>query len=325
MLKPQHVCAVGVLLGGFLAGVALAASAQTAQKPPAPDAATSAQHGIDLVSTGDCKAALSILKKAIPHVADKQLKYSAMMASVRCAMSMNEVQTAVDELLQLNREYRNDPEVLYVTTHFFSELADRASQELAAIAPTSHQAHELNAEAFESQEKWDEAAAEYNKILETEPNLPGIHYRLGRILLVRPAAPTTTQDATKEFEAELKIDPANASAEYALGEVARQAQQWDDAIGHYRRAAKIDEGFLEAFLGLGMSLNAAGKFSDAVAPLEKYVKMQPPDPAGHYQLALAYARVGRKGEADQQMALQREAEGKVIQGASRTQEKVLPQ
>ena len=193
------------------------------------------------------------------------------------------------------------------------------------MAPTSHQAHELNAEAFESQEKWDEAVAEYNKILQTEPNLPGIHYRLGRILLVRPATATTAQDATKEFETELKIDPTNASAEYALGEVARQSQQWDDAIGHYSRAVKLDEGFLEAFLGLGMSLNATGKFSDAVAPLEKYVKMQPPDPAGHYQLALAYARVGLKAEADQQMALQREAEAKVVQGSSRTVDKVLPQ
>lgn len=322
MLRLPNSCVVAVLMGGFLPWPC---SAQVAQKPAAPDAASSAQHGIDLASTGDCKNALPVLKKAIPHVVDKQLKYSSMMASVRCAMSMNDVQTAVDDLLRLNREYRSDPEVLYVTTHFFSELADRASQELAAMAPTSHQAHELNAEAFESQEKWDEAVAEYNKILQTESNLPGIHYRLGRILLVRPATATTAQDATKEFETELKIDPTNASAEYALGEVARQAQQWDDAIGHYSRAVKLDEGFLEAFLGLGMSLNATGKFSDAVVPLERYVKMQPPDPAGHYQLALAYARVGRKAEADQQMALQREAEAKVVQGSSRTVDKVLPQ
>jgi tetratricopeptide (TPR) repeat protein len=322
MVNHENWCIVGVLMAGLMSATA---SAQTTQKAAVPDAASAAQHGIDLATTGDCKDALPVLKKAIPRVTDKQLKYSSLMASVRCAMSLNDVQTALDELLILNREYRGDPETLYVTTHFFSELADRASQELAATAPTSHQAHELNAEAFESQEKWDEAAAEYYKILEAEPNLPGIHYRLGRILLVRPATATTTQDATKEFEAELKIDPTNASAEYALGEVARQGQQWDNAIGHYSRAVRLDQGFLEAFLGLGMSLNAVGKYSDAVAPLEKYVKMQPPDPAGHYQLALAYARVGRKSEADQQMTLQREAEARVVRGASRTQEKVLPQ
>ncbi|PYV63700.1 MAG: hypothetical protein DMG95_06210, partial [Acidobacteria bacterium] len=61
---------------------------------------------------------------------------------------------------------------------------------------------------------------------------------------------------------------------------------------------------------LGISLNSGGKFGNAVAPLEKYVKMQPADPAGHYQLATAYARTGRKLDADREMALQREAEAK---------------
>ena len=59
-----------------------------------------------------------------------------------------------------------------------------------------------------------------------------------------------------------------------------------------------------------MSLNSAGKFADAVVPLEKYVKVQPGDAAGHYQLATAYARTGRKPDADREMALQREAEAK---------------
>jgi hypothetical protein len=34
--------------------------------------------------------------------------------------------------------------------------------------------------------------------------------------------------------------------------------------------------------------------------------MQPADPAGHYQLGTAYARSGRKQEAEKEMALQRE-------------------
>jgi predicted Zn-dependent protease len=61
---------------------------------------------------------------------------------------------------------------------------------------------------------------------------------------------------------------------------------------------------------LGMSLNSAGKFSDAVTPLETYVKMEPDDPAGHYQLATAYTRTGRKQDAQRQMQLQQEAAAK---------------
>ena len=92
-----------------------------------------------------------------------------------------------------------------------------------------------------------------------------------------------------------------------LGEIARQAGQWNEAAPHFLRASKLDEGFVEAYLALGMSLNSGGRFSDAVAPLESYVKMQPGDPAGHYQLATSYARLGRKQEAEREMALQRES------------------
>src|SRR5579863_2877634 len=266
----------GGLVFAYIANTA--SHAQSVQKSPSPDANEVARQGIELVSRGDCKQALPSLKKAIPHLTDKKLRYSAEMASVRCAMSLNDLDTAAEGLLRMNHEYQHDPEVLYVTTHFFSELANRASSEIAATAPNSYQAHELDAEAYESQEKWDEASAEYKQILEKNPNLPEIHYRLGRILLVRPEAPGNLDEAKKEFEAELQIDPSNASAEYALGEIARQAQQWEDAEGHYLNATKDDQGFLEAFLGLGMSLNALGKFPDAVAPLEKYVKLQPADP-----------------------------------------------
>ncbi len=85
--------------------------------------------------------------------------------------------------------------------------------------PSSYQVRELDAEALESQGKWDEATAEYRKIPEQNPKLPQIHYRLGRILLAKPAMPTTSQDAEKEFQEELKIDPDNASAEFMLGEL----------------------------------------------------------------------------------------------------------
>jgi len=38
--------------------------------------------------------------------------------------------------------------------------------------------------------------------------------------------------------------------------------------------------------------------------------MQPGDPAGHYQLATAYARTGRKADAEREMAREREATAK---------------
>ncbi len=270
--------------------------------------AAAAQRGITLAQSGRCKQAVPILKTASTRVTDKQLKFQSAMLLARCAMSLDQTQTAVEALLLLNREFPDDPEVLYTTTHFYSQVASRASQKLAAIAPATPQAQKLEAEGFESQGDWDRASAQYKKILDQDPHAPEIHFRLGRILLSR--TPPDSEGAKKEFEEELKVNPNNASAEFMLGETARQAGQGDEAATHFSRAAKLDEGFVEAYLALGMSLNAAGKFSDAVSPLQTYVKMLPGDPAGHYQLATAFARTGRKAEAAREMTLQRETEAK---------------
>jgi predicted Zn-dependent protease len=214
----------------------------------------------------------------------------------------------VRALLELNRAFPRDPEVLFNTIHYYSDLASRASQELAASAPTSAQAEQLEAESLESQGDLDKAATEYRKILEQYPQRRGIHYRLGRLLLSK--TPPDVENAKKELNEELKADPNNAAAEFVLGETARQAGEWDDAVAHFARASKIDAGFQEAYLALGMSLNSAGRFADAVSPLETYVKLQPADPAGHYQLGTAYARTGHKQEAQREMALQQQTAAK---------------
>lgn len=300
-----------ILIGAVLIRCTVpSTAAETASSP-----AIVAQRAIALAQKGRCKEAIPILKISSSRISEKNLKFNSTMLLARCAMSEDQTQTAVEALIVLNREFPNDPEVLYTTTHFYSALAGRASQTLAAVAPESPQAEKLEAEAFESQGDWDKAAAQYEKILAQHPNQPEIHFRLGRILLSR--TPPDLEKANQEFQEELKGNPNNASAEFMLGETARQTGQWDEAVKHFSRASKLDEGFVEAYLALGMSLNAAGKFSDAVPPLQIYVKMQPGDPAGHYQLATAYARLGRKSDADREIALQREAATKT----PRTQER----
>jgi len=229
---------------------------------------------------------------------------------MRCAMTLNQFDQAQDFLQALNREFPHDPEVLYVSIHAYSDLASRKAQELAQTAPQSPQAHELNAEAFEQQGKWDQAEKEYRGILQQNPKLPGIHFRLGRLLLSRPnPAPEVAQEAKKEFEEELQIDPSNAGAEYVLGEMARQAQSWNEAATHFSRATKLDETFGDAFLGLGESLAAAKKFSDSIAPLQAAVRLEPQNPATHYNLAIAYSRSGRKQEAEKEFAIHRQMTG----------------
>lgn len=311
-----------ILFALFLLG-AQSALAQSSGTAKGPGSSASVQRAIDLAQQNRCEEALPLLKSANSRAVESDLRRKAGLATVRCAMKVEDTDAAVRALLLLNRDFPRDPDVLYVTTHAYSDLATRASQKLAISAPSSYQARELYAESLEIQGKWSEAADQYRKILAAHPDLPGIHYRLGRIILSEPPTATTGADAAHEFEAELKLDPNNADAEYVLGELARQSEHWGDAVTHLSRATKLDPGFAIAYLGLGMSLNSEEKFADSIAPLEKYVKLQPNDPAGHYQLAVACARSGRKEEAEKEMAIQRDlanrSHDKEPQGAGQPQ------
>ncbi len=279
-----------------------------ASSPPAvssrpAEKATLIEQSIDLASKGRCEEALPLLKKLTPGVKEKQVKYRALMATVRCAMNRGENQTTAIALFDLKRDYAQDPEVLYMISQFFLSIAESASQELAVVAPTSYQTHELEAETLESQGKWKEAAEVYRRILEEHPKLRGIHYRLGRAALSQPEYPTSDEDARKEFEQEIAIDPVNAAAEFWLGEIARREGRLEDAIPHFASAAKLDSNFGDALLALGTSLNSAKRFTEAIPPLEQYVKRAPEALAGHYQLGIAYARTGRKEDSVREMTL----------------------
>jgi tetratricopeptide (TPR) repeat protein len=270
---------------------------------PAADSSAQVRKAITLAAGGNCEQALPLLKRDLRPVTDKELKRKAGLAGMRCAMTLNRGDAALDFLQILAREFPNDPDVLYAEVHAFSDLATRASQQLGQHA-SSPEAHELLAESYESQGKWDDAAKEYRAIIAHNPDFPGIHFRLGRLLLSKPnPAPSIVGDAKREFQQELAVDPSNAGAEYVLGELARQNQEWDDAAAHFSRATKLNSGFAEAFLGLGATLISEKHYADAISPLETAIKLQPMNPDAHYNLATACSRAGRKQEAEQEFAI----------------------
>lgn len=265
------------------------------------------ERAATLAESGHCAEALPILKRAIRQTEDRDLKKRLALDGLHCAMAHDRPYDSLDFLAVLSRDFPHDPEALYAATHAYSDLSMRSSQDLAREAPFSFQVHELNAEALEVQGRWDEAAVEYRKILDINPMLPGIHARLGRALLSKPhPSPTDVEQAKKSFQEELEIDPRNTAAEYVLGQLAADSSDFSTAIRHFSRATELDASFTEAYLGWGTALNSAKRFSEAISPLEKYEKMAPDSPTGHYQLALAYAGAGRREDANREAALQRQ-------------------
>jgi tetratricopeptide (TPR) repeat protein len=294
----------------ILLAFAAVATAQTAPRHAAPvDPAKIA----GLLDSGHCPEGLPLVKKAYAAATDADLKRRLAAGGVRCAMTLNNVNVAAELIQMLSKDFPRDPDVLYLAVHTYSDLSLRASQTLLFSHPDAYQVHELNAEALETQGKWDEAVEEYRVVLKQHPDLPGMHYRIGRALLSKPESPMTRDEAKKEFEEELRIDPNNAGAEFVLAELARQAEDYKQAIERFTKAAKLDVMFADAYIGLGRSLLASDKPADAIAPLETAVKLQPDNPTAHFQLANAYRLTKRKEESDREFLAYKQAAEKARQ------------
>lgn len=272
-----------------------------------------AEKAVQLALDGLCAEAMPLLKQSRDEVHDAELKRKVGKGGVRCAMLMNQEATATAFLDWLQQEFPRDPDILLLAVHVYSDLAELNSKSLANVAPDSQEVIQLNAENFEKQHDLRKAIAEYKVLLQRAPEMPGIHFRIGGLILALPPSPTSSEEARLEFVAELKIFPKNAAAEYYLGELARQKDKLAEAIQHFTRSAELYPSFAEAHYGLGRSLLDSGHAKDAVQPLETAVNLAPDNPTMHLALATAYQRLGRKADAAREFALQKSTSEKVNQ------------
>lgn len=293
-----------LILGSF----ALDSDAQTANASSAASTTSAAapEKALGLAQQGHCREAIPGLKVALSGPGSLESKKNAGVAGLRCALGIDDRGAASDFIRVLSKQFPNDPDVLFILVHAYSDLSTRTAQDLGRTSPQSVAAHKLNAEALEMQGKWDEAQREYETILEKEPNAVGIHYLLGRSYLSRPDADAKSLERAKqEFTKELEVDPKNAGAHYVLGQIASKNEAWDEAIDQFSQAAKLDPNFAEAYLGWGYSLLALKKYEDAIAPLRRAEALTPGNPAAHYALATALSRSGHKEEAEKEFEIHR--------------------
>jgi tetratricopeptide (TPR) repeat protein len=267
----------------------------------------SPDKALTLAEQGHCQESISALKRAMAGQVPAETRKRAGIVGLRCSLTLDDRDSTVDFIRLLDKQFGRDPDVLFILVHAYSDLSTRTAQDLGRTAPQSLAAHKLNAEALEMQGKWEPAQLEYEGILEKEPDAPGIHYLLGRLLLSRPdAGADAAERAKQEFLKEVQIDPKNAGAEYILGELARRDEKWDEAISRFSMAAKLDSNFAEAYLGLGFCLVAVKRYEEAIPPLRVAVRLQHGNPSAHYNLAVALSRTGKQEEAEREFAVQRQ-------------------
>ncbi len=103
--------------------------------------------------------------------------------------------------------------------------------------------------------------------------------------------------AKRAFRGVLRKDALNTDALYHLGIIAKDRQNYDEAIDYYERVISIDPAYVNAWFGLGGIFIDQTRYDDAHEKFQKVVSLSPDYTNAWYNLGIIAAARGRHDEA----------------------------
>lgn len=275
-------------------------------------------------ATGECEVVLPDLGRhfSLPEPALRRL---AGLALAQCHIASKRFGQAAPIVAKLEQDFPTDADVLYVAANFHMKAWNDTIYRMYQTAPASWRTDQLSAEVFESQGRIPEAVAEFRKAIGKNPRGINLHYRLGRAILQQSHDPAGIEEARKEFDAELALNPSDAVAEYQVAQIFATQGKKAEAAVRYERAAQLRPDFPEALIAVAKLRSEAKRYAEAVELLEKAVRLQPRSEPARYALMLAYRNAGRTDDARKAKAeldkLQKPPEGEFSDFLKRLGEK----
>jgi tetratricopeptide (TPR) repeat protein len=190
-----------------------------------------------------------------------------------------------------------DPDVQYNLSLAHLKLFLQAADQLRAIAPQSYQLSLLEAQDAEGHNNDPAAIQYYQEALSFKPDAVGIHYGLGSAY----ARESKFEEAAREFRGELRINPNDSLALWKLGSIVLHTNP-AEAVPYLQQAVSLNPELPQAALAYGRALLRTGETDKAVEQFQRVVKLAPEEDTVHYLLADAYRKLGRKGEAEVELA-----------------------
>jgi TolB-like protein/Tfp pilus assembly protein PilF len=177
--------------------------------------------------------------------------------------------------------------------------AEAAAQKALALDSNLAEAH--TALAFVKQRyewDWPGAEAEFRRAIALNTQYAPAHQWYASFL----AGMGRDEEAVAEATEARKLDPLSLVTNTHLAWVLYMAHQPRQAIQQCQATLQLDPDFFVARRYLGLSYALAGSFDRAVTELRKAAVLSGNSPLMRAELAYAYARSGKKGEAQKLLA-----------------------
>jgi tetratricopeptide (TPR) repeat protein len=259
--------------------------------------------GMSELRLGNNQEAKSHLEESLRHVQDAKVRGKVGIDLVTLYYESHDLDGAVDALRALGRMGSDDPGAIFLAYRTYSDLAAQRLARLVEVAPESSQMHLILAQALASQDDFLGAIAQYRRALEIDPQLPGAHIEIGRLILAQSSSEAARQEAEKEFRSALVADPKNAECDYMLGEVEWLRSKPEEALEYYRHALVLRPSFVDAHIAAGKALTTLGQGDEAIEQLNEAIRLDPQNEVAHYRLSQAYWKLGRSEEAQSEMSI----------------------
>jgi Tfp pilus assembly protein PilF len=160
----------------------------------------------------------------------------------------------------------------------------------------SAEAHVLMGLALREAHDLAGAVTEFGKAVALNPNLPDVHAMYGLALI----ASGNRDKAREEFEAELKGNPQDYTANVNLGVIAKEDQKFEEASAFLDRALKVRPNDAAARYQVATLKMAANEVPVARQMLEALVAEHPDWLEPHVSLATVYYRLKLKADGDRE-------------------------
>ena len=136
-----------------------------------------------------------------------------------------------------------------------------------------------------------EATEEYRQVLRSRPGDAEANAVLADLL-----AAVGSEEALAYYQRSLELRPSAATC-FNYGNALHRLGRLEQAIGQYRRALELDNGFADAHNNLAALLLERGEIDDAISHLEHTLRLKPDSADGHNNLGVLLLRQGRAAAA----------------------------
>jgi tetratricopeptide (TPR) repeat protein len=264
-------------------------------------ATDSLKQGIEALRNGRVATAVELLKAATDRAPDSseahRLLSTAYWLDQRWDQSVEQLEMALRLRPSDERSRLQLADVLVESGQH--EKAEQVLKAAIDTIPASGQAHWRLGQLYRLMSRDGEARREFEQAARfpTLAGAGGVQAAIARMYLAEANLDAALQSARRR----VALEPNAVEGHKDLGDVYRKLNQEDEALVEFFVATLLDPLDAGAYAAIGQIHLGAGRYAEAMAALRRTLMLNPEQPDAQYALAAATIRSGMDQEGTQQL------------------------